>query len=126
MAVGFVRALRFARGWRDGERGVLAQELEVRRGDRSVPASLYRPTGADGPLPGWVVLHGITRPGRMHPVLQRMVRALARSGATVLVPEVPEWRELHLAPEQAQDTASAGIRTLVRHAGVAPGGVVRS
>ena len=63
-----------------------------------MPASVILPRGASRKLPGWIVLHGITRPGRFHPTLLRFVRALASSRAAVLVPQVPEWKDLRLSP----------------------------
>lgn len=36
--------------------------------------------------------------GRHHPQLTRFAEALASSGAVVIVPEVPEWQRLELAP----------------------------
>lgn len=83
--------------------------------------TLVTPEGVRGPLPGWVVLHGITRPGRHHPALGRFIRALAASGCVVAVPEVPEWRELRLSPEVTPPTVRASLRALVEHADVAPG-----
>jgi pimeloyl-ACP methyl ester carboxylesterase len=71
------------------------------RADDPVPGSLFTPPGT-GPLPGWVVLHGITRPGRRHAALRQFASALASTGARVLVPEIREWQELDLAPERAQ------------------------
>jgi len=111
MMVGLKRALSFAWKWRGGATGIQEDEVEIQRGDRSVPATLVHPNYARSPLPGWVVLHGVTRPGRSHPMLLRFVRALAGTGAAVLVPEIPEWRELLLAP----DEAAATIRTSVLH-----------
>lgn len=118
------RAWAFARGWQsqEGDR-VQVKEITLPRPGGSVPVSLYRPASVEGPLPGWVVLHGITRPGRHHPVLVRFVRALASSGATVLLPEIPEWRELALAPDAAQETLEAAVRHGALRADVAAGGV---
>jgi pimeloyl-ACP methyl ester carboxylesterase len=76
-----------------------------------VPASLIRPAGA-GPLPGWILLHGITVPGREHPVLRRFAHSLAASGATVLIPEIPAWRQLRPAPEAADATVAAAAAHL--------------
>jgi pimeloyl-ACP methyl ester carboxylesterase len=70
------------------------------------------PRERPGPLPTWVVLHGITRPGRAHPQLVRFTRALAASGCAVLVPEVPEWRELSLATELTVPTVCASLAAL--------------
>src|SRR5690554_6285655 len=74
------------------------RDLSVRRAGEEHPATLYRPARARGPLPAWVVLHGLTYSGRTHPSLVRFARAVAASGATVLVPDVPEWRSLRVAP----------------------------
>ena len=115
-----VRVMRFARGWKEGGAGLLEEEVEILRSDGPVPANLVRPARARRRLPGWVITHGITRPGRGHPTLLRFVRALARSGAVALVPEIPEWRELRLAPEAAQDTLRAAVRSLATRNGVDP------
>ncbi len=123
MTLGYLRALRFARGWRGGGVRLLEHEGEIRRPDGPVSTTLLRPAEGRGALPGWVVLHGITRPGRKHPTLLRFVRALARSGAVVLVPEVPEWKDLILAPREARETVRAAVGHLAPLEGVAPGGV---
>lgn len=118
------RAWAFAEGWRGKDKSrVDVEEITLRRQGGVVPASLYRPRGSQGPFPGWVVLHGITRSGRHHPLLVRFVRAVTSSGAAVLVPEVPEWRELALAPEAAQDVLEAAVRHWALRAEVATGGV---
>lgn len=109
MIVGLKRALSFARHWQGEPRGIGEEEIEVQRGDRVVPATLFRPSSASGPLPAWVVLHGVTRPGRRHPVLLKFARTLAGTGAAVLVPEIPEWRDLFLAPREAADTIRASV-----------------
>jgi dienelactone hydrolase len=85
------------------------------------PATLYRPVEAIAPLPGWIVLHGITRPGRFHPVLVRFARALASTGAAVLVPEVAAWVELRLAPDRVLPTVRRALARLDAEPGVAPG-----
>jgi dienelactone hydrolase len=72
-------------------------------------------------MPGWVVLHGITRTGRKHPNLVRFARALASSGAAVLVPEIPEWRELYLAPQAVAETIRASVLELDRAPITLPG-----
>ncbi|MGD2121725.1 MAG: hypothetical protein PVJ76_08270 [Gemmatimonadota bacterium] len=112
MIVGIKRALRFARAWEGGPKGIIEEESEIQRGDRTVPVTLVRPSPAPGPRPAWVVLHGVTRPGRHHPVLIRFQRALAGTGAVVLVPEIPEWRELYLAPDEATATTRASVSYL--------------
>lgn len=86
--------------------------LTLDREDRRIDATLVRP--ARGPLPhrAWVVFHGVTRPGIRHPQLVRFARALASTGAVVIVPEVPEWRELELAPALTLPTLRAALRGL--------------
>ena len=112
MLTGLRRALAFAWAWRRGATRLHEEETEIRREDGKLPATLLRPDTVPGPLPAWVVLHGITRPGRRHPTLVPFVRALAGSGAVVLVPEIPEWRDLLLAPERALDTLRGSILSL--------------
>ncbi len=94
---------------------ILEEETTYRRGDEMLPATLYRPRrrGRGGrPLPGWMTLHGLTYHGRAHPSLRRFARSLAASGAVVLVPDLPEWRALHVAPRRTVDTIRAAVLEL--------------
>jgi len=109
--------------WRGRGPRIQDEELEIVRDGEAVPATFYRPEGADSPLPGWVVMHGVTRPGRNHPMLLRFVRALAGSGMAVLVPEIPEWRALHLAPERALAMLRASVSYLPTRSDIRPGRV---
>ncbi|HSJ08316.1 MAG TPA: hypothetical protein VK928_00345 [Longimicrobiales bacterium] len=84
------------------------------RGAQQLPATVYRPAGISGSLPGWVVLHGLTRTGRGHPGLKRFASAVAASGCVVLVPEIPEWVELRVAPALTIDTIREAVRALQR------------
>ena len=95
-------------------------EQEVRFG--STVATLYG-GGRSRPAPGWVVLHGITVSAREHPALVRFARALAASGAVVLIPEVPAWRDLEIAPHAAQDAINASAGYLATRQDVLAGGV---
>ncbi|HEX2168325.1 MAG TPA: hypothetical protein VHG09_13910 [Longimicrobiales bacterium] len=95
-------------------------ETVYTRGAEELPATVYRPARGPRELPGWVVLHGLTRPGRAHPSLQRFTRAVASAGNIVLVPEIPEWRDLRVAPAVAIGTIREAVRALqqrddVRH-----------
>ena len=112
-----IRAARFIRGYL-GRTNVPQQE--VRFG--STVATLYG-AGRAKPAPGWVVLHGITVSAREHPALVRFARAVAASRAVVLVPEVPAWRDLEIAPHAAQDAIAASARYLATRDDVLPGGV---
>ena len=106
-----LRPLRFGWGFLGGPIRVHEEEISLSRQDREVPATLYLP-GTGRALPGWVVLHGITRPGRAHPSLQRFARAVAGSGAAVLVPEIPEWTELRLVADTTLPTIKAAVLAL--------------
>lgn len=106
------RTLRYIRSWLTGRDDVHARELMLDREGTSVPATLVTPRQRGGALPSWVVLHGITRPGRKHGQLVRFTRSLAESGCAVIVPEVPEWRELDLAPELTVPTVAACLDAL--------------
>ena len=63
-----------------------------------VPTLVARPAG-DGPWPVVIFGNGATREGRGHPVVQRLVRGLARAGFKVLVPELPDLRAVAVAPK---------------------------
>ena len=110
-----LRTTRALGSWITGRSAVEEYETVLPRGDREVPASVTLPTGGGRNLPGWVVLHGVTRPGRFHPTLLRFVRALASSKSAVLVPQIPEWVDLRLEPERTLPTVRAaldGLRSL--------------
>ena len=112
-----LRTARAFGSWITGRPAVEEYETVLSRGDREVPASVTLPSGGGRNLPGWVVLHGVTRPGRFHPTLLRFVRALASSKAAVLVPQIPEWVDLRIEPERTLPTVRAaldGLRLLPR------------
>ncbi len=114
--------LRFLRHFlRPREGAVTREETRYRRDDETLAASLYRPTEPTAGLPGWVALHGITYRGREHASLDGFARALAGSGAVVLVPDIPEWRALRVAPDAAVSTIEAAVLELDRHPLTAPG-----
>jgi dienelactone hydrolase len=120
--------LRFLRNLLRPETGAVAvEETTYRRAGEALPASLYRPVGraggADASLPGWVALHGLTYRGRHHESLDRFARALAAAGAAVLVPDIPEWRALNVAPATTVETIKAAVLELDGRPFVAPGRV---
>lgn len=102
-----LRTLRYIRSWLTGRDDVHARELPLDRDGTPIPATLVTPGHHGGDLPVWVVLHGMTRSGRRHRQLMRFTRALAEGGCAVIIPEVPEWRELDLAPELTTPTVAA-------------------
>jgi pimeloyl-ACP methyl ester carboxylesterase len=95
-----------------GPTNFVEQDLHLDRDGTRVPATLARPHPERGPLPAWVVLHGVTRRGRAHEQLQRFTRTIVSTGAAAIVPEVPEWRDFNLAPRLAVPTVRAAIAGL--------------
>lgn len=87
-------------------------ETTYRRGEDMLDAAVYRPAEASGQLPGWVVLHGLTARGRRHPNLVHLARSMAASGALVLVPEIPEWSRLEVAPDITVPTIRDAVLAL--------------
>jgi hypothetical protein len=102
---------------------VVVEETTYRRDGESLPATLFRPRRVRGPLPGWVTLHGLTYHGREHVTLRRLAGAIAASGAVVLVPDIPEWRALRVAPRAALATIKATVLELDALGLTAPGRV---
>ncbi|MBX6364731.1 MAG: hypothetical protein IRZ00_12755 [Gemmatimonadetes bacterium] len=91
---------------------VLTEAVVCRRGEETLPATVYRPAGARGRRPAWVVLHGLTYHGRAHPSLVRFATAVAASGAVVIVPDIPEWTRLRVAPHVTGPSIRAAVATL--------------
>ena len=108
---GVVRTARYARSWKSGA-DVTTEEIEVERSGVEIPATLVIPNRFSAPLSGWIALGGVSRMGRHHPQLVRFARALASSGAAVLVPEIPEWRRLELSPGAVAPTLRGCIDRL--------------
>lgn len=100
--------------------GTVEEEVSLPVGDSVVPASYIRPVGR-GRIPGWIVLHGITVPGRRHPMLIRFAHSLAASGGAVLIPEVPAWRQLRLDMEAGDATIAASVEYLRKREDVESG-----
>lgn len=106
------RVIRYGRAWVVGPEDVVEEEVVIDRDGTPIPATVVRPRGMPPPLPSWVALHGITRPGRAHAQLVRFTRSVASAGMAVIVPEVPEWRELSLSPHLTVPTVAAAIQGL--------------
>ena len=115
-----LRVARFLTSFARTEKRELAEEVRLRTPSGDGEALLVRPRSG-GVVPGWIVLHGITVPGRHHPVLRRFVHALAASGAAVLVPDIPSWRRLRLDPTAADEAIRSSIEYLRSHPGIRPG-----
>ncbi len=112
MSHGSFRTARYARAWLSGHDPCVEEVVQLDRGGTRVPARIVRPAAARGPLPAWIVLHGITRRGSEHAQLQRFTRAVVSTGAVAIIPEVPEWMALSLAPDLAVPTVKAGVAGL--------------
>ncbi|MBV9775350.1 MAG: hypothetical protein JO040_15450 [Gemmatimonadetes bacterium] len=118
-----LRAARFLRGYlRPAALPVRTEEVIVPVGGGEVEGTLYLPRGRSR-SPGWVVLHGVTVPGRKHESLTRFVGALASTGAAVLVPDVPAWRALRVRSETARETLGAAAAYMRERPEVLPGGL---
>ena len=102
--------LQFARP----DSGAVAREdIPFERDGAPLEASLYHPSANDSrPRPCWIALHGVTHRGRHHESLDGLARALAASGTRVLVPDVPEWRDLTVAPAATHATLEAAVDLL--------------
>ena len=116
------RTARFLRAYLRDAAAVREEETHVSVGGTDCEATLYLPARR-GRMPGWVVLHGMTVPGRRHRAMTRFVRSLAASGAAVLVPDVPAWRNLTLDLDAARLAIAAGAHHLAQRPEVLPGGV---
>lgn len=121
MHSGILRAAHFTRHWLRPDADVSQDEVVLEPGPGEFEATHLRPVGRPS-RPAWILLHGITRPGRRHPVLVRFARALAGSGACVVIPEIPEWTALELDPGAARDATLAALAAL-EQADAPPGGV---
>jgi pimeloyl-ACP methyl ester carboxylesterase len=120
MLRGMLRTARYVRSWK-GDADVSVEDVQFTREGESVEASLMLPRGARGPLPGWIAVGGVSCMGRHHPQLVRFSRALASSGAAVLVPEIPEWRRLSVVPGVAGPTIRGSLEFMQTRPEVRPG-----
>ena len=93
-------------------RGIRIAQIQFPRGDETLPATVYRPARGPAHLPGFVMLHGLAYTGRDHPSLVRFARAVAAAGHVVMVPDIPEWRRLHVAPAITLSTIQSAVIAL--------------
>ncbi|MDH5590144.1 MAG: hypothetical protein OEZ37_08860, partial [Gemmatimonadota bacterium] len=106
------RTTRFLRTWLSHRERLLVSEVTLSRDGDPVPGTFLIPPERVERVPAWIVLHGITRPGRAHVQLKRFTRSLASTGCAVIVPEVAEWRELVIAPYVTVPTIKAALEFL--------------
>ena len=64
--------------------------------DEGVPVTVYRPVDEDGPLPGFVLIHGAIGQGPDDPRLVDLAQSLAARGATVAAPRLDALAEFRL------------------------------
>ena len=121
-------SLRYLWGWTRGLEalppGVVTEDVSLGTGSETLAARRYVQTSRKAPRPGWVLLHGVTRPGPDHPSIVRFAAALARAGGTVLVPDIPEWRRLELDPAPALTALDRAVDYMRRDPRVRPGVVL--
>ena len=102
---------RFARPSQD-----VARERELRFDIDGEPraATAYLPDAryVHQTVPAWVLLQGITVPGRHYAGVRRMARALSAAGHLALVPEVPSWTALRVEPAETEPSVSSALRFL--------------
>jgi len=118
MEIGSTSTARFL--WRFAHAGQdLAHEREVlvETADGNRNATVFAPAGWPRGRPGWILLHGITVPGRHHDALRRMARSLAAAGHYVIAPEVAAWRELMVDPGESLPSVHAGLAGLAARTG---------
>ena len=100
-----------------GRTPIATEQTTYVRGTEELAATILRPPSRR-PLPGWVVLHGLTVPGREHPSLMKFARAMAASGVIVYMPDIPEWRDLRVAPRVTTPTIDAAVHAIRQVDGV--------
>ena len=112
MSIRIQRTLACTSAWFRTPHDVVEDEVMLDRNGTAAPATLVRPRNSSRDLPAWVVMHGITRPGRAHEQLVRFTRALAHAGIATIIPDVPEWRDLDLAPGLTTPSIAAAVQWL--------------
>lgn len=102
--------------WQDVTAAPREQIIDWKDGE----GDLYLPAGK--PRAAMVLVPGAAALGRDEPRLQAFARSFARAGFAVLVPELPEVRQLVLSRRDA-DRVAAALRELARRLPDAPLGV---
>lgn len=89
----------------------------------SIRARIYRPIGGLTSSRGLVLAHGVHWLGIDEPRLIALARAFARSGITVLTPELGPLADYRVDDEGNLDALRVSVRWLARDPGVRSGGV---
>lgn len=89
----------------------------------SIRARIYRPTSSLGAPRGLVLAHGVHWLGIDEPRLVGLARAFARSGITVLTPELGPLSDYRVDDEGNLDALRVSVRWLARDPQVRAGGV---
>jgi hypothetical protein len=111
--------LRFLRRFMRPEQDVAHErELLFQVAGEPRSATVYLPDQPVRAGPAWILLHGVTVPGRHHVGVRRMARALAAAGHTALVPEIPSWTALRVDPREAEPVVRGALLLLIGMPGV--------
>jgi pimeloyl-ACP methyl ester carboxylesterase len=97
---------------------VSATRLE--HGGRAFPADVYRPARDPGTVP-LIFVPGLVEAGRDDPRVAPFASLLARAGFTVVVPDLPAFRNLRVHPDHAAELAAA-FDAVAARADLAPRG----
>jgi pimeloyl-ACP methyl ester carboxylesterase len=111
---------RFLRQFARDKRIADERELVLRDDTGQRSATAYFPRPRRGRAPAWILLHGITVPGRHHAAVRRMGRALAAAGHIAVVPEIERWRGLEVTVREAPPAVRDALHALRGWAEVDP------
>ena len=115
-----MRTVRYAQSWKRGPSGIESTQVMISRDGVEIPATFVTPVDAPPRLTTWIAIGGVSRKGRFHPQLVRFTEALASTGVGVLVPGLPEWRELSVCPRVTLPTVRASVEYLNSRHDVVP------
>ncbi|MCH1572263.1 MAG: alpha/beta hydrolase [Longimicrobiales bacterium] len=115
-----MRTVRYAQSWKRGPSGIESTQVMISRDGLEVPSTFVRPLKPSSRLKSWIAIGGVSRKGRFHPQLVRFTEALASTGVGVLVPGLPEWRELSVCPRVTLPTVRASVEYLNSRSDVVP------
>lgn len=88
-------------------------------------ATLYESVRGGEPAAAWILLHGVTIPGRHHAAVRRTGRALSAAGFFAVAPEIPSWTQLRVQASETGPAIDSGLAAIREHVpGPTPVGVI--